>query len=69
MSHCACNEFFSCVSCAAPRRQYSVARAGFTVEAAQNAVQRIRLSEKQRMYNKARKSAVATRMKKVPPSF
>jgi small subunit ribosomal protein S20 len=49
----------------APRRQCSVARAAFTVVAKQNATQRIRLSEKERMYNKARKSAVATRMKKV----
>lgn len=51
--------------CAAPRRQCSVARGAFTVVAKQNATQRIRLSEKERMYNKARKSAVATRMKKV----
>ena len=35
------------------------------IEAKQNAKQRIRLSEKHRMYNKARKSAIATRMKKV----
>lgn len=35
------------------------------MEAKQNSIQRIRLSEKHRMYNKARKSAIATRMKKV----
>jgi hypothetical protein len=34
------------------------------VEAKQNAKQRQRLSEKQRVYNRARKSAVATRVKK-----
>ena len=37
------------------------------IEAAQNSKQRIRLNEKTRMYNKARKSAIATRMKKVAP--
>ena len=35
------------------------------VVAKQNALQRQRLSEAQRMYNRSRKSAVATRMKKV----
>jgi len=35
------------------------------VFAKQNALQRQRLAEKQRVYNKARKSAVATRIKKV----
>ena len=36
-----------------------------TIVAAQNAKQRQRLIEKQRVYNKDRRSAVATRMKKV----
>ena len=40
-------------------------RGALTIVAAQNAKQRQRLSEKQRLYNKDRKSAVATRMKKV----
>lgn len=35
------------------------------MEAKQNSLQRIRLNEKLRMRNKARKSAIATRMKKV----
>lgn len=54
-----------CAATAAPQRQCSVARSAFVIEAKQNAKQRIRLSEKHRMYNKARKSAIATRMKKV----
>ena len=41
------------------------ARGAVAVFAKQNAKQRERLSEKQRQYNKARKSAVATRMRKV----
>lgn len=41
------------------------ARGSVVVFAKQNALQRQRLAEKQRVYNKARKSAVATRIKKV----
>ena len=41
------------------------ARGAVAVFAKQNAKQRERLSEKQRQYNKSRKSAVATRMRKV----
>jgi len=41
------------------------ARGAVAVFAKQNAKQRERLAEKQRQYNKARKSAVATRIRKV----
>jgi ribosomal protein S20 len=41
------------------------ARGAVAVFAKQNAKQRERLAEKQRQYNKARKSAAATRMRKV----
>lgn len=37
-----------------------------TVEAKQNSKRRERTAEKARMRNKARKSAISTRMKKVP---
>jgi ribosomal protein S20 len=40
----------------------------FQVEAKQNSLQRQKTSEKARLYNKSRKSAVATRVKKVGPS-
>ena len=43
----------------------SVAAAAFLVEAKQNSLKRQRTSEKSRMYNKSRKSEIATRMKKV----
>jgi ribosomal protein S20 len=42
-----------------------VAAAAFLVEAKQNSLKRQRTSEKSRMYNKSRKSEIATRMKKV----
>lgn len=47
------------------QRASASSRSPLIVEAKQNAKQRQRLSEKQRIYNKARKSAVATRVKKV----
>ncbi len=40
-------------------------RSAVAIFAKQNAKQRERLSEKQRVYNKARKSAIGTRMRKV----
>merc|ERR1712205_7010 len=43
----------------------SPARGAFIVRAAQNKVARTRLSQKERLYNKARKSEITTRMKKV----
>ncbi|BDA41443.1 probable 30S ribosomal protein S20 [Coccomyxa sp. Obi] len=43
----------------------AIGRSSFVVEAKQNAKQRERLSEAHRVYNRARKSAVATRIKKV----
>lgn len=49
----------------AERRRSVAARGAVAVFAKQNAKQRERLSEKQRQYNKSRKSAVATRMRKV----
>jgi ribosomal protein S20 len=39
--------------------------AAFTVEAKQNSLKRQRTAETARMYNKARKSEIATRIKKV----
>ena len=42
-----------------------MSRGAVAVFAKQNAKQRERLSEKQRQYNRSRKSAVATRMRKV----
>ncbi len=50
---------------AATSRSTPISRSSLVVEAKQNAKQRERLSEAQRVYNKARKSAVATRIKKV----
>lgn len=47
---------------AAPQR--SVAAAAFVVEAKQNSLKRQRTAEKARLYNKSRKSEIATRMKK-----
>ncbi|PRW56415.1 30S ribosomal chloroplastic [Chlorella sorokiniana] len=49
----------------AVRPQRSLAAAAFVVEAKQNSLKRQRTAETARMYNKARKSEVATRMKKV----
>lgn len=49
----------------ATQRSATVARSSLVVEAKQNAKQRERLSEAERVYNKARKSAVATRIRKV----
>ena len=49
----------------AERRRSVAARGAVAVFAKQNAKQRERLAEKQRQYNKARKSAAATRMRKV----
>ncbi|KAK9846286.1 hypothetical protein WJX81_001011 [Elliptochloris bilobata] len=49
----------------AERRRSVAARGAVAVFAKQNAKQRERLAEKQRQYNKSRKSAVATRMRKV----
>ncbi len=46
------------------QRSSAICRSSFLVEAKQNAKQRERLSEAQRVYNKARKAAVATRIKK-----
>lgn len=51
------------IAAAAPQR--SVAAAAFVVEAKQNSLKRQRTAEKARLYNKSRKSEVATRMKKV----
>ena len=53
-----------CVAGAERRRTVAV-RSAVAVFAKQNAKQRERLSEKQRVYNKARKSAIGTRMRKV----
>ncbi|CAD7703499.1 unnamed protein product [Ostreobium quekettii] len=50
---------------AAPRRQMAATVAAVNVQAAQNSDRRQRRSEKQRIRNRARKSAVTTRMKKV----
>ncbi|CAL5222679.1 g5079 [Coccomyxa viridis] len=47
------------------RCQPSSSRSSLVIVAAQNAKQRQRLAEKQRVYNKDRRSAVATRVKKV----
>jgi len=49
----------------ADRSHPSSSRSSLTIVAAQNSKQRERLAEKQRAYNKDRKSAMATRMKKV----
>lgn len=54
-----------CALAGASGRTGALSRAPLVIEAKQNAKQRERLSEKQRVYNKARKSAVGTRMKKV----
>ncbi|KAL4444306.1 hypothetical protein ABPG75_012043 [Micractinium tetrahymenae] len=48
---------------AAPQR--SVAVSAFVVEAKQNSLKRQRTAETARLYNKSRKSEIATRMKKV----
>lgn len=48
---------------AAPRR--AVQTAAFVVEAKQNSLRRQRVAETARVYNKARKSEIATRIKKV----
>lgn len=50
---------------AAPSQRIVASRAAFQVVAKQNSLKRQRTSEKARVYNKAHKSAVATRMKKV----
>lgn len=50
---------------AAPNQRVVASRAAFQVVAKQNSLKRQRTSEKARVYNKAHKSAVATRMKKV----
>jgi len=42
-----------------------VAASAFVVEAKQNSLKRQRTAEKARLYNKSRKSEIATRMKKV----
>lgn len=42
-----------------------MAVSAFVVEAKQNSLKRQRVAEKSRMYNKSRKSEIATRMKKV----
>ncbi|KAK9820456.1 hypothetical protein WJX72_010566 [[Myrmecia] bisecta] len=47
------------------QQRCAATRSPLLVEAKQNAKQRIRLSEKARVYNKAHKSAISTRMKKV----
>lgn len=52
---------------AAPRPTVAVRAAPLAAFAKQNSVQRTRLAEKARLYNKARKSEVATRIKKVSP--
>lgn len=50
----------------APRRASSVTSASrLTIEAKQNSDKRQRTSETARVYNKSRKSEIATRMKKV----
>ncbi len=49
----------------AVKQQRSVAAAAFVVEAKQNSLKRQRTAEKARLYNKSRKSEIATRMKKV----
>jgi len=59
--------FFLCfcsVSTGAPART-SIVAAAFTVEAKQNSLKRQRTSERSRVYNKSRKSEIATRIKKV----
>lgn len=50
---------------ALPQRSSVIAAASFTVEAKQNSLKRERTAEKSRQYNKARKSEIATRIKKV----
>ncbi|KAG7672976.1 hypothetical protein Ndes2526B_g08498 [Nannochloris sp. 'desiccata'] len=50
---------------AAPARTSVVTAAVFTVEAKQNSLKRERTAERNRVYNKSRKSEIATRMKKV----
>ena len=57
--------FFPVPLDAAVKPLRSVAAAAFLVEAKQNSLKRQRTSEKSRMYNKSRKSEIATRMKKV----
>lgn len=56
---------FLILRAAAPQRTHVVAAAVFTVEAKQNSLKRQRTTEKARLYNKSRKSEIATRMKKV----
>lgn len=57
---------FTFVRCGAAPRQHAVATvAAVQIQAKQNALRRQRRSEKQRLLNKSRKSAIATRMKKV----
>lgn len=52
--------------CAAVSRVSPVAAVGrLTIEAKQNSLKRQRTIERNRMYNKSRKSEIATRMKKV----
>ena len=62
-----CQQPPACAPFAAQQRRTRVvpAAAPFTVEAKQNSLRRQRTAEKARMYNKSRKSEVATRMKKV----
>ena len=62
----ACQVRVRCICCCAGCSPRCVtARATFQVVAKQNSLKRERTSEKARQYNKAHKSAIATRMKKV----
>jgi small subunit ribosomal protein S20 len=59
-----------CRSChahtaAAPRPSVTAASSKMTIQAKQNSLKREKTAERNRMYNKSRKSEITTRMKKV----
>ena len=71
-SYLACSgpEISHCRSChahtaAAPRPSVTAASSKMTIQAKQNSLKREKTAERNRMYNKSRKSEITTRMKKV----